>query len=363
MRVLAEHGTKLPDEYDSLMASLEPFWALDPAELRRRTFQIGMQPSFALVHVEEAKDNHTGGTFWDANDDDELLKPFGVERARGLERMVRPFIGRPGIVNMVFAVNELAEPRVLPPWEEMELVKEALSNGTTVDLRENKRIPEKEKPFFPDPVWKGDGTTRDVFIRTCPPDSHARKAYSTMTGSVIHLADVQHVAYAKPRVFKDKKGHRVRKNVISDTVNNDDEEAVEVQINPPRKSRRRSTGSPLADQVDAVRGPDESHSGRPSHNRPVISSDTPGKDGWPASDVYLPGPEFQFNSNVTGLSHESLCGNPRLHDTQGQFCSDFRSVDSLYPVFSPSTMPGFADIVIPSRKSLVPTFATGRKQD
>lgn len=124
----AESGAVLVDEYDSLMESLEPFWALEPAELRRRTFQIGMQPSFALVHVEEGEN---GGTFWDANENEELIKPFGVERARGFERMVRPFVGRPGIVNMVFAINELAEPRVLVPWEEKLLIDEALKNGSS----------------------------------------------------------------------------------------------------------------------------------------------------------------------------------------------------------------------------------------
>ena len=119
-------GSVLVDEYDSLMASLEPFWAMEAAELRRRTFQIGMQPSFALVHIEDGQD---AGTFWDANEDEALIKPFGVERARGFERMVRPFVGRPGMVNMVFAINELAEPRVLVPWEEKLLIDEALKES------------------------------------------------------------------------------------------------------------------------------------------------------------------------------------------------------------------------------------------
>lgn len=113
------------------MASLEPFWAIEAAEIRRRTFQIGMQPSFALVHVEEGQGKDGGGTFWDANEDEELIKYYGVERARGFERMVRPFVGRPGIVNMVFAINELAEPRVLVPWEEKQIIEQAISENTS----------------------------------------------------------------------------------------------------------------------------------------------------------------------------------------------------------------------------------------
>lgn len=104
---------------------------MEAAEIRRRTFQIGMQPSFALVHVEEGKGND-GGTFWDANEDEELIKYYGVERARGFERMVRPFVGRPGIVNMVFAINELAEPRVLVPWEERQIIDQALKENTSM---------------------------------------------------------------------------------------------------------------------------------------------------------------------------------------------------------------------------------------
>lgn len=128
---LTASGTVLVDEYDSLMQSLEPFWAMEAAEIRRRTFQIGMQPSFALVHVEAGEGGTEGGTFWDANEDEELIKYYGVERARGFERMVRPFVDQPGIKNMVFAVNELAEPRVLVPWEERQILEQALAENTS----------------------------------------------------------------------------------------------------------------------------------------------------------------------------------------------------------------------------------------
>lgn len=128
---IAAKGTVLPDEYDSLMASLEPFWALDAAEIRRRTFLMGLQPSFAIVHVEAGV---KGGTYWDANEDEALIKRFGIQRALGFERMIRPFASRPGMRNMAFAVNELAEPRVLVSWEEQQLIREALQNQTSMLL-------------------------------------------------------------------------------------------------------------------------------------------------------------------------------------------------------------------------------------
>ena len=109
------------------MVSLEPFWALEAAELRRRTFHMGMRPSFALVHVLQGPD---GGTLCSANSADESRKkPFGNKRAKGFEAMIAPFVGKPGIKNLAFAINELAEPRVLVPWEEKSHIDEILSNS------------------------------------------------------------------------------------------------------------------------------------------------------------------------------------------------------------------------------------------
>ena len=113
-----------------MMAALEPFWTMNVQEMRKRTIQIGMQPSFAVVHIQPGSEGEKGTTYWDANEDRELVEPFGVERARGFERMIRPFIDRPGMRNMAFAINELAEPRVLVPWEEQQMIKEALRNKT-----------------------------------------------------------------------------------------------------------------------------------------------------------------------------------------------------------------------------------------
>ncbi|GAA6021931.1 hypothetical protein JCM11491_004798 [Sporobolomyces phaffii] len=43
-----------------------------------------------------------------------------------------------------------------------------------------------------------------------------------------------------------------------------------------------------------------------------------------------------------------ICDTPSLHTLHSAFFSDQRSIDSLYPVFSPSKPPGYADILIPS---------------
>jgi hypothetical protein len=43
-----------------------------------------------------------------------------------------------------------------------------------------------------------------------------------------------------------------------------------------------------------------------------------------------------------------ICDTPSLHTLHSAFYSDQRSIDHLYPVFSPSKPPGYADILIPS---------------
>lgn len=215
---------------------------------------------------------------------------------------------------------------------------------TAVNLRQLNTIPSKAKKFFPDPVWKGDGTTWDVFIRTCPPSSAVRKQLTSMTNQVVHLADVMRVAYngTAPSVKSKRRGRKV-----SDTVNESDQ--VEVQINVKMPSKR--TRSVHHDSEQRKPSPPAIHDGEQAINHRESDFLTPATEERPTRDVHLGTEGFQFMSNMTSLSHDQLCNDSRSHDMQGQFCSDFRSLDSLYPVFSPSTMPGFADIVVPSRKS------------
>ena len=163
-----------------------------------------------------------------------------------------------------------------------------------------------------------------------------------MTNNVVHLADVIHVAYSGTVV---KYGKRKSDKVV-DTVREVD--SVEVQVNPHRKSKRKHASSSHVKREQHVSPSVPSADGTAS-DLPVPQQ-SPAEIGVPTRDAYLNVPDFRFNNNVTALSHDTLCNDPYSHGTQGQFCSDFRNLESLYPVFSPSTMPGFADIVIPSRK-------------
>lgn len=173
-----------------------------------------------------------------------------------------------------------------------------------------------------------------------------------MTNKVVHLADVLHVAYNGTQgAGKSKR----RGKKVADTVEESGE--VEVQINPKVPSKRRR--SLQRGQESRMPSPAAINDGSDSVSYSEYDFSRPGQDGMPTRDVHLGGMDFQFLSNITSLSHDQLCNDSRTHDMQGQFCSDFRSLDSLYPVFSPSTMPGFADVVIPSRRSSWRTDCAG----
>ena len=195
-------------------------------------------------------------------------------------------------------------------------------------------------------------------MRTCPPRAIARKVMTRMTNSVVHLADVVHMAYNGTRI-----AHGRRKNdKIIETVRGG--KNVYEQINPKKSKRKTGADAHIPhrylEHLEPVEADLSLAEGTPADDLtaqaaqdplPAVASRRPGQDGLPTSDVFVNLPDFKFNANVTSLSHETLCSDLQSHETQGQFCSDFRSLDSLYPVFSPSTMPGFSDVVIPSRRS------------
>lgn len=58
------------------------------------------------------------------------------------------------------------------------------------------------------------------------------------------------------------------------------------------------------------------------------------------------GREFSF---VTQTDAEyDFCEHPWAHYTQGHFFSDWRTIPTIYPIFSPSKAKGYGDIRIPS---------------
>jgi len=63
--------------------------------------------------------------------------------------------------------------------------------------------------------------------------------------------------------------------------------------------------------------------------------------------------DFAFSDGVD--DRFDFCANPGAHFDQGHFFSDWRTLDTLYPIFSPAKAPGFNDILIPSYYNYWPT--------
>jgi hypothetical protein len=73
-------------------------------------------------------------------------------------------------------VNAKAEGRILVPWEHQQYPN-LTSSATEVGVEEM-----LNGKFIPD--WHGDGNVWEAFRRTCPPDSQARKLFSSLRGDV-----------------------------------------------------------------------------------------------------------------------------------------------------------------------------------
>lgn len=66
-----------------------------------------------------------------------------------------------------------------------------------------------------------------------------------------------------------------------------------------------------------------------------------------------PARELTFSRDLdAGLD---ICARPSLHALHSAFYSDQRSIEFLYPVFSPSKPPGYADILIPPHNYWAPS--------
>lgn len=110
-----ENGHRLPDEYDTLTRSLLPFHALPPSVLRERTEQLGHFLTFSLVKLHA---NQTLSRTTVAEGDSGVETSESV-RGRGWLDLVELLVGLPGVEgDMMFAVNERAEPRAVLSWDE-----------------------------------------------------------------------------------------------------------------------------------------------------------------------------------------------------------------------------------------------------
>jgi hypothetical protein len=110
----------LVDEFDEMMDSLEPFWALLPSDLRRRTVELAVMPSFSMVQrIETGETVAVASPGWDAT----------AVHGRFLASVLDRLGDRPGLGHFAMLVDEVDRPRVLPSWEESQKLRKILAHG------------------------------------------------------------------------------------------------------------------------------------------------------------------------------------------------------------------------------------------
>lgn len=155
-----DNNVKLVDEFDAIDEDLAPFWNMSAVEFRRRTIQVSELPSIDLVRIINGK---AQGTSIDKSDSEQ------GRRALGFMALLEKFQNK--LPDMHLAINSKAEGRILVPWEHRQFPNMTLqdsSGGITSMVGHG---------FTSD--WKGQGSVWEAYRRTCPPDTEARRLYSS----------------------------------------------------------------------------------------------------------------------------------------------------------------------------------------
>ncbi|EGF99281.1 family 90 glycosyltransferase [Melampsora larici-populina 98AG31] len=339
-KIVTNDGVLLVDEFDELMNSLKPFRTMDSDELIRRTIEISKMPTFSLLnitahHAEFQGQNYRGDGKHYSRDH---YGP-GIERVEGLASMLQRHIS---LVpdGTIFAVSELAEPRVIVPWQDHPntLREFDLSlSSESLEIPYHHRIPKPNLTnLLPTPNFIGSGSSWELYAKSCPPESSARKKLSSLKGE---------------STLKDKK-----KALMNQVYNLSELETLSIGFNGHLKTgqnKRRSSQSELDfnahEDLDLNQHDNNHHHQEeddPIQSIPTVSS---GQTFTSAQQLLNESKQFEFvEIGYKGLMHSDLCSNSELHQIQGAFFSDWRGLQALYPVFSPSKIDGFSDILIPS---------------
>ncbi|KAG1730274.1 glycosyltransferase family 90 protein [Suillus paluster] len=155
-----ENHVKLVDEFDAINEDLAPFWNMSPVEFRRRAVQVSELPSIDLIRIAGGKAETVSL--------DKLDGERG-HRALGFMGLLAKFENK--LPDMYFAINSKAEGRILVPWEHRQFPNMTLqdsSGGIATMVGDG---------FTSD--WKGQGSVWAAYRRTCPPDTEARRLYSS----------------------------------------------------------------------------------------------------------------------------------------------------------------------------------------
>ncbi|RFU34271.1 hypothetical protein B7463_g2052, partial [Scytalidium lignicola] len=173
------------DFFDQIYHDLRPFWAVDPALIRKeaRTYEMA-------INVRNHNATSGSGWFW---------TKIWLELVKTIEDL---------LPDMDLPLNAMDEPRVVAPWEEInELVgKEQLARRLVPPsevISEFQNLPSRNKGDedveVKDKNWEKEGPFWELAIRGCPPDSPARKAAIVTNFNATPIISLN---YALPHSYK-----------------------------------------------------------------------------------------------------------------------------------------------------------------
>lgn len=150
------------DEFDAVVDDLAPFWNLSGVEVARRAKQAADLPSMDLVSIRNGK----------AVRSKKKDGPEGGARGRNFANILDEFASE--LPDLDFAINALAEGRVVVPWEHIHY-----PNMTDQDSSAGVQALLGSRKFTAD--WRGDGSVWEIWRRSCPPNSPARRMLASKT--------------------------------------------------------------------------------------------------------------------------------------------------------------------------------------
>ncbi|CAH7686231.1 hypothetical protein BY996DRAFT_4602863 [Phakopsora pachyrhizi] len=316
--VVSADGFLLVDEFDEMMNSLKIFRTMDSIELERRTLEVASMPTFSLLNITERHAYFNGQNYrGDFKKYSRENYGPGLERVEGLASMMQRHIRRiPD--GLLFAVSELAEPRVIVPWQDHPETLQSFdqltsSSSQTIFKNYNLRLqPPSLKKLLPTPNFRESGSAWELYAKSCPPESSARKNLVSLKGS----SAMRHTHQQALQL--DRSTDPTRLDPIQSKLG---------RVKTGLAKRRISSSAPTITDGDMSFDPT---GGNPN--------------GFNDVKTLIDGSEeFSFvRLNYKGLTHPELCQDSELHQLQGAFFSDWRGLPALYPVFSPSKIDGYS---------------------
>ncbi|KAK4243429.1 glycosyltransferase [Corynascus novoguineensis] len=152
-------GIIVEDFWDQIYHDLEPFWGLDPANIRKDAREFEMR-----IHIRDGKASTDSDWFW-------TLK--WLDMIQTIEHL---------LPDLDLALNPMDEPRVVASWEDIDGYMREAAKTRTIGKAKNVvsnfgRLPpiQHEPPESP-VTWERDRHFWPIIRRGCAPNSPARQA-------------------------------------------------------------------------------------------------------------------------------------------------------------------------------------------